>query len=253
MAAAPTSLRQKLHYERIHDAYEAHYYDATSLRYREEFILDPLLAGVDLNDRDVLDVASGSGHNTRLLQKRFPRMRSVGLDISESACAAFEHETSGRAIRADLTQPLTLPSLVDAAVVIGGLHHCVVNLQQTIDNLASAIRPGGVLLMMEPSADSFMESARKHWYRRDHFFDAPTERALSHDELMSLAGDRFAPEVVRYVGGPAYFLILNSLVLRVPLRAKPWLAPMVFPLERAFNALNSGAASPVFLARWRRT
>lgn len=252
MTSGPASLRQKAHYERIHDAYEAHYYDESSLRYRDEFILGPLLAGLDLNDRDVLDVASGSGHNTLLLRRHFPRMRTIGLDISDAACNAYRRETKADAVQADLTQPLVLPATVDAAIVIGGLHHCIVDLQQAIDNLASAIRPGGWLLMMEPSADSFLQGARDLWYRRDGYFDAPTERALSHDELLGMAGDRFTPEVVRYFGGLAYFLILNSLVLRVPLRAKRWVAPVAFPLERAFNALNSRAASPVFLARWRR-
>jgi SAM-dependent methyltransferase len=247
------SLRQKAHYERIHTAYEAHYYDATSLRYRDQFILRPLLDGVDLNDRDVLDVASGSGHNTRLLQRRFPRVRAVGLDISDAACDAYRRETGGVALQADLTRPLTLRSQFDAAIVIGGLHHCIVNLPQAMDNLAALVRPGGVLLMMEPSADSALQAIRDRWYRQDTYFDAPTERALSHDELLRLADDRFSPEVLRYIGGPAYFLILNSLVLRVPLGAKRWIAPLTFLTERAFNMLNSRTLSPVFLARWRRT
>jgi hypothetical protein len=55
---------QKAHYERIHDLYSAHYYDESSMKYREEFIYDPLFQGVDLNDKDVLELASGNGANT---------------------------------------------------------------------------------------------------------------------------------------------------------------------------------------------
>lgn len=247
------SLRQKVHYERIHDEYEAHYYDRYSLSYREQFILDPLLADVNLNDRDVLDVASGSGHNTLLLRRHFPRMRAVGLDISDSACEAYRRTTGGDAVQGDLTRPLSLSRQFDSAIVIGGLHHCVTNLPQVFDNMAALLKPNGVLLMMEPSADSILEGLRQRWYQRDHFFDAPTEHALSHDELLKLAGDRFRAEVVRYIGGPAYFLVLNSLVLRVPLGAKKWVAPVTFPLERAFNSLNSRGLAAVFIARWRRT
>jgi SAM-dependent methyltransferase len=252
MADDHDSLRQKIHYERIHDEYEAHYYDRHSLEYREQFIFRPLLAGVDLNDRDVLDVASGSGHNTLLLRRRFPRMRSVGLDISASACGAYRETTGSESLQCDLTQPLSLNRQFDAAVVIGGLHHCVVNLPQTIDNLASLLKPNGVLLMMEPSADSALEGLRQRWYRRDRYFDAPTEHALSHATLLAMSGGRFRPEVLRHIGGPAYFLILNSLVMRIPIGAKPWIAPLAFPLERAFNALDTTLA-PVFVARWRRT
>jgi SAM-dependent methyltransferase len=246
------SLRQKVHYERIHDEYEAHYYDKYSLEYREQFILSPLLAHVDLNDRDVLDVASGSGHNTLLLRRHFPRMRAVGLDISDSACEAYRENTGGAAVQGDLTRPLSLPQQFDTAIVIGGLHHCVTNLPQVFDNMAALLKPNGALLMMEPSADSMLEGVRQRWYRRDHFFDAPTEHALSHDELLRLGGGRFRAEVVRYIGGPAYFLVFNSLVMRVPLTAKKWVAPITFPFERAFNRFNSRALAPVFIARWRR-
>jgi SAM-dependent methyltransferase len=246
------SSRQKQHYEQIHDAYEAHYYDRESLLYRDRFIFAPLLDGIDLTDRDVLDVASGSGHNTVLLQRRFPRMRATGLDISESACRAYERTTGCRAMQRDFTRPLSLGRQFDAAVVIGGLHHLVTNLPQALENLASVLRSGGLVFMMEPSADGMLEGLRRLWYQRDGYFDAPTEHALSHDALLTLTGGRFGVDVVRYIGGPAYFAILNSLVLRVPLRAKPWLSAVTFPMERAVNALNLRAWAPAFVARWRR-
>jgi SAM-dependent methyltransferase len=123
----------------------------------------------------------------------------------------------------------------DAAVVIGGLHHCVVDLAAAIDNLAALLKPGGTLLMMEPSADSVLEGLRQRWYRHDRYFDAPTERALSHDELLRLARRRFRVEILQYIGGP-----------------KRWIAPWAFPLERAFNVLNAAPLAPVFVARWRR-
>jgi SAM-dependent methyltransferase len=251
-ASSSDGSRQKAHYEHIHDAYEAHYYDAESLRYREEFIFAPLLTGLDFNDQDVLDAASGSGHNTLLMRRRFPRMRAVGLDISDAACEGYRRVTGGAAVQGDLTQPLALGRQFDAAIAIGGLHHCVVNLPQAIDNLAALVKPNGVVLMMEPSADGVLEALRTRWYRGDHYFDAGTEHALSHDELLRLTEGRFEAEIVRYIGGPAYFLVLNSLVLRVPLGAKPLVAAATWPLEHAFSALNSRTAAAAFIARWRR-
>ena len=53
--------RQRVHYEEIHDEYEAHYYDRHSLRYRERFIFAPILNQIDLNDCDMLDLASQLG------------------------------------------------------------------------------------------------------------------------------------------------------------------------------------------------
>jgi hypothetical protein len=128
----------------------------------------------------------------------------------------------------------------------------VSNLPQAVANLTAVVRGGGVVLMMEPSADSALDGLRRFWYRRDSYFDAPTERALSHDALLALTGGAFAPEVVRYVGGPAYFAVFNSLVMRVPLRVKPWLAFATFPMEAAINAMNLRSWAPIFVARWRR-
>jgi hypothetical protein len=39
------STRQKLHYETIHLDYEDHYYDAQSMRFREQFYYGPLFEG----------------------------------------------------------------------------------------------------------------------------------------------------------------------------------------------------------------
>ncbi len=246
------SSRQRTHYEQIHDKYEAHYYDKHSLRYRERFLLAPLLNKIDLNDCDVLDLASGSGHNTMLLQRRFPRMRALGVDISESACLAFEQKTGWPAIQADFTRPISIDRQFDASVVIGGLHHMVANLPQALANLASVVRPGGIVMMMEPSSDSILDDLRRYWYQRDGFFDAPTEHALSHDALLALGRGAFTSEIVRYIGGPAYFAVFNSLVLRVPLTAKASLALVTTPIEAVVNMLNLRAVAPVFVARWRR-
>ena len=41
---------QKAHYEAIHDAYEAHYYDAPSMAYRDRFIYGPLVKRLDLSE-----------------------------------------------------------------------------------------------------------------------------------------------------------------------------------------------------------
>src|SRR5215216_1184649 len=150
-AVVDGGVRQQAHYETIHNDYEAHYYDEWSLAYRSRFILDPLLQDVNLEGKRVLDVASGSGFNTLLLQRRYPGLRATGADISPSACASYTRITGCPALHVDFTKPHEWADPFDAAIVIGGLHHCVSNLPQTLSNLATALRPGGLLLMMEPN------------------------------------------------------------------------------------------------------
>ena len=62
------SSRQRQHYTAIHDAYEAHYYDAPSMAYRSRFIYRWLFDGVDFRNAEVADLACGSGHNSLALK-----------------------------------------------------------------------------------------------------------------------------------------------------------------------------------------
>ena len=87
---------QQRHYEALHDAYEAHYYDAPSMEYRHRFIYSPLLSGLDLHHASVADLACGSGHNSLALRSYFPQLRTVGYDISETACRNYRQRVGGR-------------------------------------------------------------------------------------------------------------------------------------------------------------
>lgn len=244
---------QQQHYESIHDAYEAHYYDAPSMDYRYRFIYAPLIAGIDLSQASVADLACGSGHNSLALRSFFPQVRTTGYDISDAACRDYSLRTGRPARRIDLTRPFDIEEVHDAAMVFGGLHHCVLDLETTFRNVARLVRPGGHLLMLEPSNDSVLSAIRRIWYRKDRWFEADSEEALKHDEIAARAKPYFTPERVDYFGGPAFYLILNSLIMRVPLGAKPALAKVLFPIERAYNVLPGRWPFAAFMAVWRRT
>ena len=251
--SAPASDAQKRHYEAIHDAYEAHYFDAASMRYRERFIYSVMFDGLDLNGSAVADLAAGSGYNSLAVLRRFPTAEVIGYDISSKACAAYENVTGRRAFELDLTSDTELGVRVDTAIVVGGLHHCVSNLAGTFATVARLLKPGGLLLAAEPNRAFFLERVRERWYRVDRYFDAATERALDYEELVAVAHPDFEPVSVRYMGGPGYFLILNSLVTRTPPALKRLLAPPLFLADSLYNVLPGKRAFPYFVARWRRT
>lgn len=242
---------QQQHYEAVHEAYRAHYFDASAMAYRRRFIFAPLLKGLDLNGCCVADLACGSGFNSTLLREFFPSVQTEGFDITEKACADYRQEVSAPAYQCDLTRPFTPPRQYDAALVVGGLHHCVLDLRQTLENVAALVRPGGWFLLVEPNARYLLQAVRDLWYRKDGYFDAASERALTHDELTALA-PQFQPDLVQYYGGPAYFLILNSLIMRLPLAAKSWLQTPLFAAESLYNCLPGQRPFPVFAARWQR-
>jgi len=243
---------QKELYERIHNSYEAHYYDATALWYRDREVYRHLFSAVSLANADVAEVACGNGHNSLALKRYFPNIRTVGFDISEPACAAYR-ELVGPAYQMDLTAKMTQTyGPFDAVMVMGGLHHCVADLPQTLENIAVLLKPGGHLLMAEPSSEFFLNVLRRVWYRHDKYFDSDTEHALSHHELLHVAAGRFRPLYLRYFGGPASIIIGNSMILRLPIAAKKWIAPPVMAVESAYNLIPGGWLFTSFMAVWRR-
>ena len=246
------ALRQKQHYETIHDDYERHYYDSSSMAFRSEFVYDVLFDGVDLNGKVVADLASGSGHNSVAVRRRFPGAKVIGFDISSSACESYERNTGGKAYQVDLMSGADHGVRADVAMVFGGLHHCTANLPQTFKTAAYIVRPGGLFLMYEPNRQYILEGVRQAWYRLDKYFDRETEAALNHQAIATLASEYFSPAFCRYMGGPAYFLIYNSLLFRVPTRVKASIAPSLFALERLYNVLPGCWWYPYFVARWHR-
>ena len=246
------SNRQAEQYDRIISDYDQHYYDEQSLSYRRRFILDPMVSGLDLNGMRVADLASGSGHTSLYLKQRFPDVAVEGFDISPEAVRRYEALTHAPGHVLDLTKPVQEAQRFDAAVIMGGLHHCVVDLPTTLANVTRMLVPGGKLMMFEPNADYILEFARKLWYRADHYFDDKTERALSHRELLSLGSGDFACDKVKYFGGPAFFLVYNSLVFRLPRRAKQIMSPPLMALERAYDCLPGSWPFASFIARWTK-
>ena len=89
--------------------------------------------------------------------------------------------------------------------------------------------------------------------RLDRYFDEKSEASLNHAAIAKLASDDFSPVSCRYMGGPAYFLIYNSLLFRLPMAVKRNI--------RLRCSCSSGYLQPpagllvvsVFVARWQRT
>ena len=243
---------QKILFDRIHDEYERHYNYQASTEYRRRFAYDVVFAGLELNGLEIADLASGSGHNSLALLDRYPGARVIGYDISEKAFQAYRTLVGRDALQVDLTKPFADGARFDAAMIFGGLHHCLADLPATLSNIASMLKPDAWLLMAEPSREFALDVIRRIWYRLDReHFDAQTERALKHDDILRMAKGKFRLHDVAYLGGPAYFLILQSMQLRVPLKVKSSIAPFLFLVERAYSRLPGRFWFPYFVARWR--
>ena len=251
-AVSASNNPQAQHYDRILDDYDRHYYDPYSLQYRERFILNPLLHNLHLHGKRVADLASGSGETSLYLAQRFRGIELHGFDVSPQACRRYEARVGAPSRQLDLTLGHYDGPLFDAAVIMGGLHHCAKHLPATLQTIRKMLAPGGALLMFEPNRDYMLEPVRQFWYGRDHYFDEDAEAALSHDELLAAADGAFTCERVQYFGGPAFFLIYNSLVLRVPHGLKARISPALMKAESLYERLPGRWAFASFLARWTR-
>jgi ubiquinone/menaquinone biosynthesis C-methylase UbiE len=250
---APDSGSQARHYDRILEEYDRHYYDVHSRAYREEFILTPLLEGIELRGKRVADLASGSGETSRYLVQRFPGIECTGFDISPEACRRYRERTGRPAFQFDLTRQMYSGEAFDAAIIMGGLHHCTADLDTTLANVARMLLPGGIFLLFEPNRQYVLEAARQLWYRLDNYFDARNENALAHHDLLQAAGGTFKSRKLQYFGGPAFFFVYNSLVFRLGDGLKAAVAPALLSAERAYQRLPAPWLFSSFLAQWVRT
>jgi SAM-dependent methyltransferase len=246
---AETSQRQ--HYNRIAADYEAQYGDPDGLVYREKFLYEPLLAGLDLEGRPVLEALSGSGHATEYLLKQ-KKALVTGLDISDEAIASFKERWPGcEAICASITDSGLAADSFDCVVVVMGLHHLHPHLSDALREIHRLLRKGGTFCFTEPHLDSGFNRFRKMWYRRDSLF-AENEESLDIAALKKEFAELFDYRVEKYVGSVAYLLVLNSMIFRVPLWLKRIYSPAVILLERIFSVVHSPTLSLAVVCQWEK-
>lgn len=241
---------QKQHYDRLANDYEAHYDDVWSQRYRRRFIDAPLLEGLDLTGRHVLEAMCGSGQTTASLLSRGGVI--TGLDVSEGAIGSFRRRWPQCAsVCASITTSGLPSGSFDAAVVVAGLHHVQPDVDAAVNEIHRLLKAGGMFCFMEPHRGSLPDWFRQRWYRHDPLF-MPNEAAIDLDHLKEQYADRF--EVIResYAGNIAFLLVLNSLVFRLPLRLKRLYSPSLLRLEALIGALLGRRLACFAICQWRK-
>jgi demethylmenaquinone methyltransferase / 2-methoxy-6-polyprenyl-1,4-benzoquinol methylase len=118
----------------------------------------------DLPVERVLDIGCGTGELTRLVARRFPAARVVGMDFTGAMLDVAHRRTDGgseaRRIRYGRGTAMRLPfpdatfDLVTNAFLVRNL----VDLDRALGELRRVLRPGGVLLILEitePASPAF--------------------------------------------------------------------------------------------------
>ena len=121
-----------------------------------EGLPDRLRAGVD-----VADIGCGSGHAVNVMAAAFPASRFTGIDFSEEGIAAAAGEARARGLsnatflQADVAN-LDAVETYDVITVFDAIHDQA-QPAEVLDNIYRALRPGGVLLMVDIKASSQLE------------------------------------------------------------------------------------------------
>jgi SAM-dependent methyltransferase len=110
---------------------------------------------------DVADFGCGSGHAVNLMARAFPASRFTGIDFSAEAIAAGVAEATrlGLTNAAFESRNLTDLDTVSAYDVVTAFDtiHDQAHPARVLENIYRALRPGGVLLMVDIKASSRLE------------------------------------------------------------------------------------------------
>ncbi|MCV7168338.1 class I SAM-dependent methyltransferase [Mycobacterium manitobense] len=115
-----------------------------------------LAAGID-----VADIGCGSGHAVNVMAKAFPASRFTGIDFSDEGLGVgrAEADRSGLAnaqfVAADVAE-LDAAQTYDLITVFDAIHDQA-RPSRVLENIHRALRPGGVLLMVDIKASSQVE------------------------------------------------------------------------------------------------
>ncbi len=107
---------------------------------------------------DVADIGCGSGHAVNLMARAFPQSRFVGYDFSEEGVRAGQREadawglTNARFEARDVTR-LKMPNRFDLITAFDAIHDQA-HPATVLANIARALRPDGVFLMVDIKASS---------------------------------------------------------------------------------------------------
>lgn len=139
-------------------------YDATLIN-----ITLPLVPGlVERLERgiDVLDVGCGSGHAINLMAQAFPQSRLTGYDFSEEGVAAGRAEAAGlrlsnaRFVVKDIAM-LEEAGRYDLITAFDTIHDQA-HPARVLRGIFGALRPGGVFLMQDIAASSYLHENLEH-------------------------------------------------------------------------------------------
>ena len=228
MSLSQSEQEQRDYYNRIAGVYDSHYANPEALRYRSG-VFDRFLPGEDYKGRAVLDAMCGGGENSVYFHARGASI--TGVDISQAQCEFFQQRfPDANCVCASVLQS-GLPAASFDLVVTESLHHLHPHVRAGFQELIRVLKPGGRLLVWEPSSGSLLDLARKLWYRLDSGFFEDNESSIDFRRLSRDAEEQLDLLRLQYGGNLGHLFVMSSMQFRIPPRLVRWYAPLLLWLE----------------------
>jgi SAM-dependent methyltransferase len=242
--------KQRAHFNNISSQYEKHYGDACSQLYRLKIIYRPMFEGVGLTGMKVVEAMCGSGETTAYLLSRGAQV--TGLDLAMKEIESFKQRWPDcRPICRSIFDSGLENRFYDCVVSVGGLHHLHPRLNEALFEIHRILKPGGYFCFSDPQKGSVPDLVRKFWYRHDHFF-ANNEAAIDLKAIKRMFAPYFVFRKEIYMGNIGYLFVLQSLILRVPLRIKALYTPALLSLESLINKIQCKPLSCYVVCQWQK-
>ena len=124
-------------------------------------IVDRLQSGID-----VLDVGCGKGHAINVMAREYPNSRFTGYDFSDEGVSAGNAEAKEWGLKNTKFASKDVATIDDAAaydlVTAFDSIHDQAQPTKVLANIARALRPGGVFLMVDIAGSSNLEENAEH-------------------------------------------------------------------------------------------
>jgi 2-polyprenyl-3-methyl-5-hydroxy-6-metoxy-1,4-benzoquinol methylase len=240
---------QKDYYNTIAQEYELHYSSSDALKYRHS-LYSGFLKNIDVKEMKILDAMCGGGQSTGFFIKRGANV--TGIDISEGQCENFKKNFPGCEIHC---RSILSPELGEKCfdfIITDSLHHVHPDIDRCMMVFNGLLKPGGYLMLWEPSAKSIFDYIRKVWYKRDKKYFQENEAAIDLKKLITDNNESFRLVKKSYGGNIAYIFVLLTMALRLKNNKKRvWFNVFLF-FEKGLSRLQNRYTALWFLALFQK-